>query len=184
MAFARVKSRGCLGLHAPLVTVEVDISPGLPKFSMVGLAELAVKESKDRVRSAINNNGFFFPNRRLTVNLAPADLPKEGGRYDLAIALGILIASGQLPGDQMADYEFFGELSLAGELRAVSRIITALKAAKRCGQKVIVPEENSADAAWIDVKKRYSAKHLASVCDFFSQGIPLPEIKNYDFCKI
>ena len=111
MSLATIYSRAQTGMHAPLVTVEVDLSNGLPGLSIVGLPEAAVKESKDRVRAALLNSGFDFPTRRITVNLAPADLPKEGGRFDLPIALGILAASKQLPQDSLASNEFIGELS-------------------------------------------------------------------------
>ncbi|MGB5539440.1 MAG: magnesium chelatase domain-containing protein, partial [Gammaproteobacteria bacterium] len=117
MSLAVVYSRARLGMDAPLVTVEVHLSNGLPSLSIVGLPETAVKESKDRVRGALLNACFEFPARRITINLAPADLPKEGGRFDLPIALGILAASGQIPRDELDRYEFAGELALSGELR-------------------------------------------------------------------
>ena len=173
MALALLYSRGQLGLKAPLVQVEVDISRGLPKFSMVGLAELTVKESKDRVRSAILNAGFEFPTRRLTVNLSPADLPKEGGRYDLAIAIGILAASGQLPQDHLSEYEWFGELGLSGGLRGISGCVTALKAVKASKRKAILAEDNHRDAALVLPDHALLAKHLRQVCDFLIKGQPL-----------
>ena len=114
MSIALVRTRAAIGLSAPLVTVEVHQSNGLPALTIVGLPEAAVRESKDRVRSALLNAGFEFPQRRLTINLAPADLPKEGGRYDLPIALGILAASGQLPVESLEEREFVGELALTG----------------------------------------------------------------------
>ena len=120
MSFAKIYTRGLLGLHAPLIEVEVHLSHGLPSLTIVGLAEAAVRESKDRVRSAIINSGFQFPAKRLTINLAPADLPKDGSRLDLPIALGILIASGQLPEQAAEQLEFTGELALDGHLRPVS----------------------------------------------------------------
>ena len=112
MSLAVVYSRASLGIDAPLVSVEVHLSNGLPAFNIVGLPEASVKESRDRVRSALINGNFEFPAKRITVNLAPADLPKEGGRFDLAIALGILAASGQIPDKLIAEYEFLGELAL------------------------------------------------------------------------
>ena len=115
MSLAVVHTRAQNGIEAPPVSVEVHLSNGLPSLSIVGLPETAVKESKDRVRSAIINSRFEFPARRITINLAPADLPKEGGRFDLAIAIGILAASGQIPTDKLTDYEFIGELALSGE---------------------------------------------------------------------
>ena len=119
MGLAIIHSRASVGVEAPEVTIEVDISHGMPGFALVGLPETTVKESRDRVRSAIMHSRFEFPPKRITVNLAPADLPKEGGRFDLPIALGILVASEQLPCDQIGEYEFLGELALSGELRAV-----------------------------------------------------------------
>lgn len=147
MALATVHSRAQVSLEALPVTVEVDLSGGLPAFTMVGLPETAVKESKDRVRAAINNSGYSFPDRRLTVNLAPADLPKEGGRFDLAIALGILAASGQIPADALRQYEFIGELSLTGELRSVRGGLPSAMAARRCERTLVVPADNACEAA-------------------------------------
>jgi len=115
MSLAIVFSRALVGVQAPLVTVEAHLSNGLPNFSIVGLPETAVKESKDRVRGAIINSQFDFFSRRITINLAPADLPKEGGRFDLPIALGVLAAAGQLPGNVLADYEFLGGRALSNE---------------------------------------------------------------------
>ena len=123
MSLAIVHSRARVGMDAPPVTVEVHLSNGLPSLSIVGLPETAVKESKDRVRSAILNSQFDFPTRRITINLAPADLPKEGGRFDLPIALGILAASRQIPGNELEHYEFAGELALSGELRAIQGVL-------------------------------------------------------------
>ncbi len=130
MSFAQVHTRSVVGLHAPEVMVEVHLSQGLPALTIVGLPEAAVRESKDRVRSAIINSNFQFPNRRLTINLAPADLPKEGARLDLPIALGILAASGQIEPEWLRDYEFIGELALNGELRAVSGSLAVARAIK------------------------------------------------------
>lgn len=118
MALAVLRSRALAGLAAPEVTVEVHLAGGLPAFTLVGLPDTEVKEARDRVRAAIQNCGFEFPPRRITVNLAPADLPKESGRFDLPIALGILLASGQLKAPTLDEHEFAGELALSGELRA------------------------------------------------------------------
>lgn len=123
MNLATIFSRAQTGMDAPLVTVEVHLSNGLPGLSIVGLPEAAVKESKDRVRAALLNSGYQFPTRRITINLAPADLPKEGGRFDLPIALGILAASDQLPHESLHEYEFLGELSLSGQLRSVHGVL-------------------------------------------------------------
>ena len=129
MSYAKVYCRACDGIDAPLVTVEVHLANGLPKFLLVGLPEMVVKESKERVRSAIQNSLFRFPtSRRITVNLAPATLPKQGGRFDLAIAVGILVASRQLPADAASQMEFAGELSLSGNLLGGRGIMSCVQA--------------------------------------------------------
>jgi magnesium chelatase family protein len=125
MSLAIVYTRAQVGIQAPLVTVEVHLSNGLPTMNMVGLPEMAVKESKDRVRSAILNSNFEFPAKKITINLAPADLPKEGGRYDLAIAIGILAAAGAIPDKLLKQHEFIGELALSGELRPIRGVLSA-----------------------------------------------------------
>lgn len=119
MSLAVLYSRALSGMDAPLVTVEIHIANGLPSFTIVGLPETEVRESKDRVRSALQNSHFKIPVQRITVNLAPADLPKESGRFDLPIALGILAATGQIPKEQLDQYEWAGELALTGELRPI-----------------------------------------------------------------
>jgi magnesium chelatase family protein len=146
LTLATVLTRAQIGLDAPLVRVEVYCGPGLPQVNVVGLAETAVRESRDRVRAALVNSGYKFPDGRVTVNLAPADLPKEGGRYDLAIALGILIASGQLPAGAPGETEFFGELSLSGQLRAVPGLLVAAVQAARVGHRMVVPAANATEA--------------------------------------
>ncbi|MDN5733665.1 MAG: ATP-dependent protease, partial [Psychrobacter sp.] len=133
MSFAQVYTRSVVGLHAPKVIIEVHLSQGLPALTIVGLPEAAVRESKDRVRSAILNSGFQFPNRRLTINLAPADLPKDGARLDLPIAIGILAASGQIEPEGLSAFEFIGELALNGELRQVSGSLAVARAIKAEG---------------------------------------------------
>ncbi len=133
MSFAQVYTRSVVGLHAPQVIIEVHLSQGLPALTIVGLPEAAVRESKDRVRSAILNSGFQFPNRRLTINLAPADLPKDGARLDLPIAIGILAASDQLDPEVLSDFEFIGELALNGELRQVTGSLAVARAIKAEG---------------------------------------------------
>lgn len=133
MSFAKIYTRGVLGLHAPSIEVEVHVSQGLPSLTIVGLPEAAVRESKDRVRSAIINSGFQFPTKRLTINLAPADLPKDGSRLDLPIALGILVASGQLPEQSTEQIEFIGELALDGCLRPVSGTLAIAMACQKYG---------------------------------------------------
>ncbi|MCK5898792.1 MAG: YifB family Mg chelatase-like AAA ATPase, partial [Methylococcales bacterium] len=164
MSLAIVYSRGRSGIDAPLVTVEVHISSGLPSVSMVGLPETAVKESKDRVHGAILNSNFEFPLQRITINLAPADLPKEGGRFDLAIALGILAASGQIKKSELDQYECVGELSLGGELRAINGALPVALHAKHAGRKLILPSENAAEATLIKQVSLYPAHNLCEVC--------------------
>jgi len=146
MNLATAHTRAQVGLAAPPVRVEVCCGPGLPQFAMVGLAEAAVRESRDRVRAAILNSGLEFPAGRITVNLSPADLPKEGGRYDLAVAMGILAASGQLPDRRLAEVEFYGELSLSGELRQVRGLLAAAVQAARQGRPIIVPRACAEEA--------------------------------------
>jgi len=126
MSLAVLYSRALAGMQAPLVTVEAHLANGLPAFTIVGLPEAEVKEAKDRVRAALQTSNFEFPMRRITVNLAPADLPKESGRYDLPIALGILAASGQLPTKNLDQYEFAGELALTGEVRPVRGMLALI----------------------------------------------------------
>jgi magnesium chelatase family protein len=141
------------GVNAPQVSVEVDLSHGLPGFSIVGLPEAAVKESKDRVRSAIINSGYEFPNNRITVNLAPADRPKQGGRFDLPIAIGILAASQQIEQSALGEYEFIGELALSGELRAVGAVLPTAFAAHDIGRAIVLPTENAQEAGIIQQAK-------------------------------
>lgn len=178
MSFAQVYTRSVVGLHAPQVIIEVHLSQGLPALTIVGLPAAAVRESKDRVRSAIINSGFQFPNRRLTINLAPADLPKDGARLDLPIAIGILAASGQLEPETLSRFEFIGELALNGELRqvsgslAVARAIKAemLAACKNTEQdsslrQLIVPCDNGAEASRVDGVTILAAQNLKAVCN-------------------
>ncbi len=173
MALAILYSRGRSGIHAPLVAVEVHICNGLPSLSIVGLPETAVKESKDRVRGAILNSHFAFPAQRITVNLAPADLPKEGGRFDLAIALGILAASGQIPNAQLDQYEYAGELSLGGRLRPISGILPIAIQTKNLGRKLVIAKENMAEAALIKGIEILAAEHLLEVCAHLSGQTPI-----------
>lgn len=165
MYLAIVNSRASSGIIAPQVTVEVHISNGLPSMSIVGLPETAVKESKDRVRSAILNSKFEFPVRRITINLAPADLPKrDGGRFDLPIAIGILAASGQIPIDNLENYEFAGELALSGKLRAINGVLPFALATKQVKRNLIIPQKNAAEATLVDDIIILPAKHLLDVC--------------------
>jgi len=163
MSLAVVYSRTPLGIHAPEVAVEVHLANGLPGLSMVGLPEAAVKESKDRVRAALLNSGYDFPARRITVNLAPADLPKDGGRFDLPIALGILAASGQLPAGGLARAEFVGELALGGELRPVPGALVCALAASRSRRALVVPAGNADEAAHVAGLEVLGASGLLAV---------------------
>ena len=168
MAMATVLSRAQCGMEAVEVRVEVDLGAGLPTFAIVGLPETVVKESRDRVRAAIVNSQFEMPAGRITVSLAPADLPKEGGRFDLPIALGILVAGGQLPSDALADCELYGELSLSGELRAIKGVLVAAIAAAAANRKLIVPAGNAGEAALIGGCQVASARHLLDVAAHLS----------------
>src|SRR5258707_10828094 len=142
MPVAVLHSRALSGFDAPPVTVEVHLAGGLPAFNLVGLPETEVKESRDRVRAALQNAQFEFPARRITVNLAPADLPKESGRFDLPIALGILVASGQLPQNGLDKYELAGELALTGELRPIRGALAMTYKAVSAGRAFILPAES------------------------------------------
>lgn len=164
MSFAQVYTRSVVGLNAPSVMVEVHLSQGLPAVTIVGLPEAAVRESKDRVRSAIINSGFQFPNRRLTINLAPADLPKDGARLDLPIAIGILAASGQIDETVLAQYEFIGELALNGDLRGIAGALAVSRALKVDRRILIVPKDNADEAVKVDGVKVLQADTLKAVC--------------------
>lgn len=164
MGLALVHSRARVGVAAPAVKVEVHLAGGLPRMSIVGLPEAAVREAKDRVRAAIQCAQFEFPARVITVNLAPADLPKDGGRFDLPIAIGILAASGQIPADALDQYEFLGELGLTGELRQIDGVLPAALAAAEAGRKLIVPPGNGAEAALARNVEARTARTLLEVC--------------------
>lgn len=174
MTLAIVLTRAALGVEAPLVSVEVHISNGLPAFSLVGLPETTVKEARDRVRSAIINSGFTFPAKRITVNLAPADLPKEGGRFDLPIAIAVLAASEQIAADKLAQYEFLGELALNGALRSVQGAIPAAMAALQQQRQLILSVDNQQDVALIGHGESLVAGHLLEVCAFLRGQSSLP----------
>ncbi|KZN58098.1 hypothetical protein N473_04985 [Pseudoalteromonas luteoviolacea CPMOR-1] len=163
MSLAKTYTRAQVGVNAPLVTVEVHLSNGLPAFNIVGLPEASVKESKERVRCALAHCHFLFPEQRITVNLAPADLPKQGGRYDLAIAIGILLASGQLQNAHIHEYEFYGELALTGELREVTAVIPALIAAAKAQRCCFIPLSNQVMASLVTYGTRKSAVSLRDV---------------------
>lgn len=172
-SLAVLYSRGVAGMNAPLVTVEVHISGGLPNFTIVGLPETVVRESKDRVRSAIQTSQFDFPARRITVNLAPADLPKQGSRLDLAIAIGILVASHQLKVDKLSQYEFVGELALTGELRPVSALLPLAMQTQLAERRLIFPVNNVDDLHLLEDLCAYPAKHLLDVCAHLNGRTPL-----------
>ena len=164
MALAVVLSRGLAGLDAPLVTVEVHLAGGLPAFNLVGLPDTEVKESRDRVRAALQNAQFDFPARKITVNLAPADLPKESGRYDLPIAVGILAATGQIPGIDLPRFEFAGELALGGALRPIRGGLPMALSARRDGRAFVLPAESAAEAALVRGATILPATSLLGVC--------------------
>jgi magnesium chelatase family protein len=175
---AIVYSRAQNGIDAPLVRVEVHLSNGLPSLSIVGLPETAVKESKDRVRAAILNSNLDFPQRRITINLSPADLPKEGGRFDLPIAIGILAASKQVSSDRLTETEFVGELSLSGNLHPIKGVLpVAIKAAEN-NRVLVVSENNGAEAALITNGVSKTAKNLLAVCAWLNQMDDLPNAEN------
>jgi len=171
MSYAVTYSRAYVGVEAPLVSVETHLSGGLPALTIVGLPETAVRESKDRVRSAIINAGFEFPTKRITINLAPADLPKEGGRFDLAIAVGLLAASGQLPVEEVKGYEFVAELALSSQLRRCPAILSAAVACQNCDRTLVVAPENAAEATMPKHSRVICPSHLNEL----SQWLHYPE---------
>jgi magnesium chelatase family protein len=175
-----LNSRAREGIDAPAVTVEVHLSGGLPAMSIVGLPEMAVKESKDRVRGALLNGKFRFPAGRVTVNLAPADLPKEGGRFDLSIALGVLGASGQVCTKALPRLELLGELALSGALRPVHGVLPAALAARDAGRGLVLPRENAAEAALVKGIAIYPAGHILEVCEHLNGGAPLAPFSGSD----
>ena len=164
MSLATVFSRAQVGIKSPQVTIEVHLSNGLPSLSIVGLADTEVKESKDRVRAALINSQFDFPARRITINLAPADLPKAGSRFDLPIAIGILAASGQIPPDKLGQFEFIGELALSGELREIRGVLPAAVQCQNQSRALILPYENAYEAALVSDLEIYHCSHLLQVC--------------------
>ena len=179
MSLACVQSRALLGLQAPAVTVEVHLANGLPSLALVGLADVEVKEARERVRCAIVNSGLEFPtNKRITVNLAPADLPKDSGRFDLPIALGILAASGQLPAGALGAYEFAGELSLSGELRPIRGALAMALQTREDGKSFILPEESAREAALIGSARILAARSLLGVCAHLADREHLPEAES------
>lgn len=189
MSLAVLYSRALNGMDAPEVVVEVHLANGLPQFAIVGLPEAEVKESKDRVRAALQTAQFEFPARRITVNLAPADLPKESGRYDLPIALGILAASGQIPTEPLSRYEFAGELALTGELRPIRGALAMTSSMMRDAEIVqnkgmhqkrafILPQNSAAEAALVNEAIIYPANSLLEVCAHLSGHTALTQLES------
>ena len=180
MGLCLVHGRALVGLQAPSVTVEVHMANGLPSFTLVGLADVEVKEARERVRSAILNSGLEFPhNQRITVNLAPADLPKDSGRLDLPIALGILAASGQIDGTRLAGFEFAGELSLSGQLRPVRGALAMSLALRQQSThtQLVLPPDSAEEAALVPGAEVFRARHLLDVVQRFlpPSSEPAPE---------
>ncbi|NCX93920.1 MAG: ATP-binding protein, partial [Gammaproteobacteria bacterium] len=173
-AVAAVYSRAQHGMEAPEVRVEVHITPGVPRVNLVGLPETVMKESRERVRSALLTSQFFFPSARITFNLAPAELPKEGVAFDLPMAIGTLLASHQLKVDQIEHYEFIGELSLTGELRPTRGAIATAIAAAQSQRILVLPQANLAEALLIDGLKCLPATHLLEVCAHLMGEKPIP----------
>ncbi len=172
MSVAILRSRAQLGTEAPPVTIEVFLSGGLPVFTVVGMPETAVRESKDRVRAAILSSGFRFPQERITVSLGPADMRKTGGRFDLAIALGILASSEQIPAEAVSGYEFFGELALNGDIRRVPGVLPAALKARAAGRRLIVPADNG-DEALLARATVFAAVSLLQVTAHLKQVEPM-----------
>ena len=178
MSLAIVHSRAKLGIQAPPVTVEVHLANGMPNLTLVGMPETAVRESKDRVRSALQNARLEFPSlKRITINLAPADLPKEGGRFDLAIALGLLAASKQIPADSLQHCEVLGELALSGELRPVQGVLPAALACREQQRTLLVPLANAAEAALVPGVQIIAAEHLLQLCQHLRGEQLLPAVE-------
>jgi magnesium chelatase family protein len=173
-ALSTVLSRTPAGLTAPQVRVEIHLGPGLPAFALVGLPQAVVRESKERVRSALLTSGFDFPAGRITVNLSPADLPKDGGRFDLPIAVGILAASGQLNSHALARREFYGELALSGELRETPKLLPALMAGALTERELILPAANALEGSWVAGPRIRLARDLREVCDALNGSAALP----------
>jgi magnesium chelatase family protein len=172
MSLALLYSRALVGVEAPLVRVEVHLANGLPSFTIVGLAEAEVKEARERVRAALVTSGFEFPARRITVNLAPADLPKDSGRFDLPIALGVLVAAGQLRIDDLDQFEFAGELSLAGDLRPVRGALAMTYGASRSGRQFVLPSASAQDAALVQSATVYGVATLLAACELMRNETP------------
>ncbi|NUF28033.1 MULTISPECIES: YifB family Mg chelatase-like AAA ATPase [Gilliamella] len=184
MSLAIIYTRASIGIQAPLINVEVHISNGLPGFVLVGLPEATVKEAKDRVRSAIINSGFTFPAKKITVNLSPADLPKEGSRFDLPIAIAILAATEQIPTDNLLHYEFLGELALSGNIRAVKGAIPAAISSKKKKRTLIISAENQSEISLINQNNTLITSSLLELCQYLSKEIDLPTVQYREYYDI
>ena len=175
---SKVKSYGLIGLEGYPVDVEIDINNGLPSFDIVGLPDASVKESKERVRSAIKNSGFEYPIYKIIANLAPANTKKEGSIYDLALALGLLSATSQLPVESLKDFVILGELSLDGSIRKLDGILPMIISARNQGfKKYIIPFDNKMEASFIDGIDVYACRNLREVVSFFKGEIVLNKIE-------
>lgn len=183
MSLAVVYSRALSAMDAPLVSVEAHLGGGLPSFAIVGLAEAEVKEARDRVRAALQTARFEFPARRITVNLAPADLPKDSGRFDLPIALGILAASGQIPRDRLNDCEFVGELALTGELRPIRGALPMTLSARNARRAIVLPRANAAEGALVRGACILGADSLLHVCAHLAGEGSLPTVTDPPVCE-
>ena len=177
MSLAVVTSRALDGMAAPEVAVEVHLANGLPGITLVGLPDTEVKEARDRVRAALLQSGFDIPQRRITINLAPADLPKESGRFDLPIAIGLLAASGQLPGNRLDALEFAGELALTGQLRPIRGALPMMLCASRCGRAFFLPQASAEEAALVEGAEVYGADSLLAVCSHLTGRSLLPRTR-------
>ena len=181
MSLAIIYTRASIGIQAPQINVEVHISNGLPGFVLVGLPEATVKESKDRVRSAIINSGFTFPAKKITVNLSPADLPKEGSRFDLPIAIAILAATEQIPNDNLTKYEFLGELALSGEIKVVKGAIPAAISSKKNNRTLIISRENQSEISLIHHNNTLITHNLLELCQYLYNEINLPTVEYREY---
>ncbi|OCG12734.1 ATP-dependent protease [Gilliamella sp. App6-5] len=181
MSLAIIYTRASIGIQAPLINVEVHISNGLPGFVLVGLPEATVKEAKDRVRSAIINSGFTFPAKKITVNLSPADLPKEGSRFDLPIAIAILAATEQIPTEDLLHYEFLGELALSGNIRAVKGAIPAAISSKKKKRTLIISAENQSEISLIHQNNTLITNNLLELCQYLYKEIDLPTVQYREY---
>ena len=170
---ARVSTVAFQGIEAVPVDVQVMIAPGKTNIHIVGLGDKAVAESRERVQAALHASGLSMPAKKVTVNLAPADLPKESGRFDLPIALGILVASGQIPADRLGEYEFAGELALTGALRPIRGTLAMMCGASRDRRAFVVPRENAPEAALVNNARVYAADTLLDVCAHLAGRQPL-----------